>query len=179
MEVDEEKYEISFYQIKTDSLSSCIFTLIIGELNEKPIAYLSHCSFTYQPRIFTPTTTAATFIKKIERDMIEWFEETCADDFANKSGLTALKNLRMVIGGGGIVKPDLIRKGLALMNGSKNNIKQHLKTEGALYLCYQLQNNVKITQPITFIMNDDDEDLGKSISILIIALIIKPYRCSR
>jgi hypothetical protein len=65
----------------------------------------------------------------------------------------------MVISARGKVEPDFIRKGLALTSRPKNNIEQHLKTKGTLHLYHQLQNNVKITQPITFILNDDDEDL--------------------
>ncbi|CAM4879829.1 unnamed protein product [Rotaria socialis] len=160
VEVEDEQCGITFNKIKTDSLSSCIFTIIFGELSAKPIAYLSHCSLTYQPRLFTPTTTAAAFIKEIENDMLDLFNEKYAANPIEKPNLTQLQNLKMVIGAGGKVKPDLIRKGLALLNSPKNNINQHLKTEGALHLYCQLQNNVKIMEPITFIMNDDDEDLG-------------------
>jgi hypothetical protein len=76
----------------------------------------------------------------------------------------------MVIGAGGKVKSDLIRKGLALMNCPNDNIKQHLKTEGAVHLYHQLKNNVTINQPTTFILSDDAEDLGKPRSKLIITL---------
>jgi hypothetical protein len=158
----DEHCGIIFHKIKMDSLSSCIFTLIFGELNANSIAYLCHCSYTYQPPRFAPITTAASFFNQISKDVLHLFNEMLADHDEDKPQFINLQNSKMVIVANSKVQPDLIRKGLALMKCPTNNTNQHLQTDESLHLYHQLQRNIKITQPITLILSDNNEDLGKS-----------------
>jgi hypothetical protein len=135
--------------------------LILGELNSETFVYLSHCSFIYTPPEYTPTTAASRFIDEIANEIHNELNRLPADNNNEKPKLTKLKNLRMIVGGGGKVKPDFIRDGLALVNRPLNNIKQHLKINYASYLYDLLKYKINILSTITFILSDHNEALGK------------------
>ncbi len=72
-------------------------------------------------------------------------------------------DIRVVIGGGGFIKPDNFRKAFILIRKSKNNIHNHLKMHDANEFCNRLKNNILILPPISFIIPNKDEDKGKTI----------------
>jgi hypothetical protein len=91
------------------------------------MAYLLHSSKIYQ-RPFKPTTTAATLINNmacnINNDLSthpELIDKTAA----------ALTNINIIIGAGGVVKPDYFRDGFASINNEQNNIHNHLTIYGS------------------------------------------------
>ena len=72
-----------------------------------------------------------------------------------------LTNIKLIIGGGGVVKPNYFRDGFALLKNYENNIHNHLAIDGSQNIHEQLKNYLKILPPITFTTSDTDEDQGK------------------
>jgi hypothetical protein len=72
--------------------------LLVGELNGKTIAYLSHSPVVYQ-RPFTPTTTAVKLINDIAYNINEHL--LTRPEFIDKTSAN-FTNINMIIGGGGV-----------------------------------------------------------------------------
>ncbi|CAF1212216.1 unnamed protein product [Adineta steineri] len=70
-----------------------------------------------------------------------------------------LTNINMIIGGGGVVKPDYFRNGFDLINNNDhNNIHNHLTADGAQQIYYQLKHHLTILSPLAFIISDEAEN---------------------
>jgi hypothetical protein len=97
------------------------FIFLMGEINGKTIGYLSHSPIIYE-QPFTPTTTITTLIDSICYDINEYLDKYPEFNGAQSSNIT---NINVVIGGGGVVKPDYFRDGFSLINKAQNNILNH------------------------------------------------------
>ncbi len=151
------RYDVGFHIVKTYSLSTCTFIFLMGEINGKTIGYISHSPIVYQ-QPFTPTTTTASLTNDICYNINEYLDKYPEFNGAKSSNIT---NINIVIGGGGVVKPDYFRDGFLLINKAQNNIRNHLTIFGSHELFQQIKHHLKILPSITFILSDKDENEGK------------------
>ncbi|CAF0778502.1 unnamed protein product [Adineta steineri] len=134
----------------------------MGEFDKKTLAYLSHSPILYQ-RPFTPTTTAAVLINETAHNINNYLWKYPA--FIGETSVN-LTNINMIIGGGGVVKPDYFRNGFDLINNNDhNNIHNHLTADGAQQIYYQLKHHLTILLPLTFIISDEAENEGNKDSV--------------
>lgn len=152
--VPEDNYGITGMTIETDSVSSCHFILIGGETEEQPFAYLCHDSFQYDQEP-DARSTALRIIKKIIHDIYQ----ITPQPQKVKLFITNIKIIRVIVAGGVSTGPDLIRSGLSLINAGKINISEDKQDESHLYK--ELQGKIFIIPSQTYLLSDEDEDLGE------------------
>jgi hypothetical protein len=100
------------------------------------IAYLS-----YSPKIYEKPFTSTTAIAILMNDMAYNINDelsTCPE-FIDKTAAN-LNNIKMIIGGGDVIKPDYFRDGFALINNERSNIHNYLTIHSSQQLYHQLKH---------------------------------------
>jgi hypothetical protein len=139
--------------IGSDTISSCTFFLLMGDVQKVRFGFLSHHPEVYQPPL-TPTETMMKMIDQI-LDRVRYFMDWKRSP--NIKGLLStdqIENVTKLTGGGVLQTCDLVRDGFGLLNYNNNNIP----FSRCIY--QQLKSNVTILKPITFPVNDSDESYG-------------------
>jgi hypothetical protein len=82
------------------------------------------------------------------------------------------ENFKMVLAGStdDDSKPDLFREAFSLMNDPTTNIEDILENSSSKYLYNSLKSNAKILRPLTFLMDDEDQEKGEQKNTVIFFL---------
>jgi len=74
--------------------------------------------------------------------------------------INRFQHLRMAIGGGVDDEKNLNRKSVMMLNDPTINLEEKLETGDYQCLYEKLKNNVIILPPVTYLLNNDNEDEG-------------------
>jgi hypothetical protein len=142
------KNKISYTTIGSDSLSSCIFILMIGNIKDDAFAYLSHYPERYEPP-YTSTMTMVNIINILATNIRKHMRKKLPPNIKNKLEISQLTNLHLLLGGGIVEDNNLIRDALTLLN-NQNNMENLFIDSFAKYIYQQIKQNVTILKAITF-----------------------------
>ncbi len=131
--VDFQDDNISYTTSGTDSLLSCTFILVVGNLQRHSFAYLSHYLECCEPPAHTFTSTLLYFIDQISLN-IEHHIKTKPTPNNQQLQINHSNNLQLLIGGGTEEVTDLIRDTFILLNNPNHNIEHHLKEPPSKYI---------------------------------------------
>ncbi len=73
-----------------------------------------------------------------------------------------MTDIHLLAGGGVPLQPDLFQTALSLLNDENIHLEQLMKDPTAKYLYEHLKKRTKIIPPLSFLIDDNDEDKGKS-----------------
>jgi len=73
-----------------------------------------------------------------------------------------MTDIHLLAGGGVPLQPDLFQTALSLLNDENIHLEQLMKDPTAKYLYEHLKKKTKIIPPLTFLIDDNEEDKGKS-----------------
>jgi len=149
-------FGISFKSIETNGVSSCHFVLITGLINEKRFGYLSHRATEYNSS--DTKLKALRDIFRIILEDINTYNTTNNLDDQTSLNINRFQHLRMVIGGGVDGEKNLNRKCVMMLNDPAINLEEQFKEKDYKCLYEKLKNNVIILPPVTYLLNNDNED---------------------
>lgn len=158
IDIDMGEHHISYSYIETDSLSTCLGILIDGIIEDKKFCYLWHTPELDEEHDDDICDLLIYLLKKIVDHLKEDLKMNSLSSQPN-----IIKNLTLLIAGDAIDEHLLTRQAYALLN---QNIDIDLTEESkknidVIHLFKELQNNVIIIPPVTYVLSDDVEDEGK------------------
>ncbi|CAF3834677.1 unnamed protein product [Rotaria magnacalcarata] len=153
--VPDEAYGITYKSIETDSVSSCHFILIDGQVKKQPFAYLSHYSIEYEGKEYGALQAAVDIINSIAENMIT-FAATTNVEFE----IHEIKITRLIVAGGVDDDKGFIRDGFLLINTGHVTIIDKPSQNHRKHLWNELRGKISIIPSITYLLSDDDEDRG-------------------
>jgi hypothetical protein len=168
--------KISYTTVGSDSLSSCTFVLVVGNLQHHSFAYLSHYPEYLEIPTNTPTSTLLYFIDQISLN-IEGHINKKPPLNSQQLQINDLNNLQLLIGGGTEEKRDLIREAFTLLNNPNHNIQHLLKLPPSKYIYQYLRCKAIILNPITVLLSNGGGD-GRGIHRYIFYLSLPNYKQS-
>jgi len=148
---------ISDTTIGTDSVSSCIFILVVGNLQDHPFAYLSHYPESCEIPAHTSTSTLLYFIGQITSNIEDHINNQPPPN-SQQLKINDLNNLQLLIGGGTEELTDLIREAFILLNNPNHHIEHLLKGSPSKYLYQNLKCKAIILNRTTLLLSNDSED---------------------
>jgi hypothetical protein len=155
--VDFERHHISYSDIDTDSLSTCIGLLLDGSIGNQSFCFLSHSSKIDEYKDDDLKYLLVRLLAKLAYCLKK--------DFGMNSSLEsyAVNNLKLLIVGGAIDEHILTRKAFSLMNADVELrvIRQITNDDDVIYLFKKLKNSVKIIEPVTYVTPTHDEHAGE------------------
>ncbi|CAF1482423.1 unnamed protein product [Rotaria sordida] len=160
--LDDGECNITYSTIATAALSTCHFYLIVGLLNEKQFAYLLHTSLGYGS-LNGSTTIAKEIVKNIIQDIvrdINFLHQYRPVEHKDKIEISNMNHLKMLIDGGATLEQDSIQEALLLLNDDQSNIRIQtlLEQDDEKLLVQKLYKAVKVLSPITFLLDDINEE---------------------
>jgi hypothetical protein len=151
-------FGLSFTSIETNGISSCHFVLITSFVNEKRFGYLSHRATEYNS-LYTELEALQDIFRIILDDINAYNTKDRRDDNTSLK-INCFQHLRMVIGGGVDDEKNLNRKCVMMLNDPTINLEEELENKDYECLYEKLKNNVIILPPLTYLLNNDNEDEG-------------------
>jgi hypothetical protein len=151
-------FGISFKSIETNGVSSCHFVLITGLIDEERFGYLSHRATEYDSS-YTKLEALQAIFQTILDDINSYNTEYKPDD-QTALNIDDVQHLRMLIGGGFDDEKNLNRKCVMMLNDPTINLEEQFENNDYKCLYKKLKNNVIILPPVTYLVNNDNEDEG-------------------
>jgi hypothetical protein len=151
-------FGISFKSIETNGVSSCHFVLITGLIDEERFGYLSHRATEYDSS-YTKLEALQAIFQTILDDINSYNTEYKPDD-QTALNIDDVQHLRMLIGGGVDDEKNLNRKCVMMLNDPTINLEEQFENNDYKCLYKKLKNNVIILPPVTYLVNNDNEDEG-------------------
>ncbi|CAF1283461.1 unnamed protein product, partial [Rotaria sp. Silwood1] len=152
-DVDMEKNQFSHLNVKTTALSTCIGLLLHGSIENQEFCVLSHSSkineFDYDDDNI--------------KDLLVYLIQNLKSYMIQHVKIQPVNNLKLLVAGGAVDEHLLTRKAFSLLNEdfNLNDFKELTEDNDDIYLLKILKNSVKIIEPITFVMTDDEEINGE------------------
>jgi len=151
-------FGISFKSIETNGVSSCHFVLITDLIDEKRFGYLLHRATEYDSS-YTKLEALQAIFRIILEDINSYNTKYNSDD-QTALNIDHVQHLRMFIGGGVDDEKNLNRKCVMMLNDPTINLEKKCEKNDYKCLYAKLKNNVIILPPVTYLLNNDNEDEG-------------------
>ncbi|CAF1466051.1 unnamed protein product [Rotaria sordida] len=161
VEVEFDKWNISYTTIGTTALSSCRFILVTGHVDQVPFVYLWHTPLTNGDDTPTALLMLNFILERISNDIFRFISSKPPPSQTMKQQLTPqqITNLKVLTGGSIKINHDLVRDAFIILNDQNVNVETERMSPWAKYFYDSLKNKVTILAPVTFLVsNDSDED---------------------
>lgn len=151
-DVDMEKDQFSYNDIKTKALSTYLGLLLDGSLvRNKEFCVLSHSSKIDEFDDDDVKDLLVHLIRKLKTYMVHHIT------------IQSIKHLKLMVVGGAVDEYVLTREAFSLLNQDidLSEFRQLTTDDDDIYLLNCLKNSVKIIEPVTFVITDEEETKGE------------------